>query len=119
MAISSLVIELRLESANLLGPTARFRDLPGPHSGRLLVGHVHHGQSAQELLALDEGPVGEQQCAARGVGTEDRAVLFLQTPGEDVRSGGLYLVNDRAREWPAPTEPLLGVVTHPLLVEVD
>src|SRR5687768_8250040 len=65
----------RLESANLLGPTAGFRDLPGPHPGRVLVGHIHHGQSPQKLLGLDEGPVGERQRAAGGVGAEDRAVL--------------------------------------------
>src|SRR5262249_10623007 len=118
-AISSLGCAPRLESAYLLGPATRFRDLASPHSGSLFVGHVHDGQSAQELLALDVGPVGEQHGAARSVGAEDRAVLFLQTPGEDVSPGGLDLVHDSPGEWPAPAEPLLGVVTHPLLVEVD
>src|SRR6476659_9275763 len=107
-----------LESANLLWPAARFRDLAGPRPGGLLVGHVHDGEPAQELLGLDEGPVGEHQRAAGRVSAEDRAVL-LQPSDEHVLASSLDLVHDRPGERPAPAEPLLAVVAHPLLVEVD
>ena len=62
-----------LEAADLLGPAARLRDLAGPHLGGLVVGHVHHGEPAEELLGLDVGPVGEHQRAAGRVGAEGPA----------------------------------------------
>ena len=38
-----------LDPANLLRPAACFGQFAGPLPGRLLVGHVDHGESAQEL----------------------------------------------------------------------
>src|SRR4051812_9307942 len=108
-----------LEPANLLGPAAGLGDLAGPHPGVLLVGHIHHGEPAEELLGLDEGPVGERQRAAGGVGAEGLVDLLHEPAGEHVRAGGLDLVHDRPGERPAPAKPLLAVVAHPLLVEVD
>ena len=40
-------------------------------------------------------------------------------PANTYSPAAFDLVHDRHGEWPAPAEPLLGVVTDPLLVEVD
>src|SRR3954452_14767189 len=119
LALASVGLALRLEAANFMRPAAALCHLAGPHLGGLVVGHVHQGEPAEELLGLDVGPVGDDHRATGGVGAEDRTVLLLQPPGEDVHAGSLHLGHHRLREGPAPPEPLLGVVAHPLLVEVD
>src|SRR3954471_4551027 len=108
-----------LEPANLVGPAACLRDLARPHLRDLVIGYVHHGEPAQELLGLDIGSVADYHGVTGGVGAADRAVLLLQPPGEHVHAGSLHLVHDRHGQRPAPTEPRLGVVAHPLLIEVE
>src|SRR5262249_31828475 len=118
-AVGSVGLGLGFEAAYLVGPAAGLRDLSSPHLGGLVIGHVHHGESAQELLGLDVGAVGDQHGATGRVGAVDRAVLLFGPAGEHVPPGSLHLVNDRHGARPAPAEPLLGVVADPLLVEVE
>src|SRR4051794_39368706 len=87
-----------LEPADLLRPAARLRDLAGPHPRRVLVGHVHDGQAAEELLGLDVGPLAEQQRATGRVGAEGLLDLLDQPPGEDVGAGSPDLLDDGHRE---------------------
>src|SRR5215472_17262688 len=117
--MESLCLRTPLEAANLMGPAACLGDLARPHLGGLVIGHIHQGEPAQELLGLYVGSVGNYYGAAGGVGAVDGAVLLFQPSGEDVDAGYLHLVRDRHGERPAAAEPLLGVVAHPLLVEVD
>src|SRR5688572_19883454 len=115
--ITSLERGLRPEATNLLRPAACLRHPARPRLGGLVVGHVHHGEPAQELLGLRVGSVGDHDGATGGVGAVDRAFL-LQAAGEHVDAGSLHLLHDRHGERSAPAEPLPGVVAHPLLVEV-
>jgi hypothetical protein len=65
------------------------RSFPPP-AALPLVGHFHEGETAEVLLCLDVGAVGEQGRAARRLDAEHGG-LVIPAAGEDEDPGGLHL----------------------------
>src|SRR6516164_6969357 len=107
------------ETVHLLRPADGDRDPAGPMPCLGIVGHIDDGETAEVLLGLDEGAVGEYgRAAARVDAAHDRRRVQTAV-AEDEDTGGRHLL-DQGSGGRAPLAQLLHrEVGHPLVVEGD
>ncbi len=64
-------------------------------------------------------PVRNSNVPPFAVRCDGRIQVFVHTGGEDQHPGIPHLIHDSLCERPATGEPLLAVIAHPLLIEID
>ena len=108
-----------MERPDLLWPITGRCELAGPKPCTLLASDIDDGEAAEILGGVGITTFAKMQFATGLVGTERFAQVFIHARGEDEHARLLHLCHDGAGQRPAGLKPRFGVITHPLLVEVD
>src|SRR5689334_9297847 len=108
-----------MEWSDLLWPATSRCELAGPKPCGLLIGDIDDGEATEILGDIGIPTFAEVQFAAGLVSTESLAQVFIYSRGEDEHARLLHLRDDCPGQRPTGLKPLFGVITDPLLVEVD
>jgi len=108
-----------MEWSDLLWPATSRCELAGPKLCGLLIGDIDDREAAEILGDIGIPTFAEVQFAAGLVSTESLAQVFIYSRGEDEHARLLHLRYDCPGQRPTGLKPLFGVITDPLLVEVD
>src|SRR5262245_29984122 len=108
-----------MEWPDLLRPATSDCELAGPKLRRLLLRDINDREATEILRGVGIPTFAKLQFAADVISTESLAQIFIYSRGEDEHARFLHLGHDCPSQRSARLKPLFGVITDPLLVEVD
>src|SRR5215470_2785039 len=108
-----------MEWPDLLRPATSDCELAGPKLRRVLLGDINDREATEILRGVGIPTFAKLQFATNVISTESLAQIFIYSRGEDEHARFLHLGHDCPGQRSARLKPLFGVITDPLLVEVD
>src|SRR5215475_11208266 len=108
-----------MEWPDLLRPATSDCELAGPKLRRVLLGDINDREATEILRGVGIPTFAKLQFAADVISAESLAQIFIYSRGEDEHASFLHLGHDCPSQRSARLKPLVGVITDPLLVEVD